>query len=72
MATARDCYASTLKRNGESRDTIGEMLGHRDPRTTAHYLDSLSIEETFRVNGGLVSRRQQNKEEEMVTGGFSA
>jgi integrase len=72
MATARDCYASTLKRNGESRDTIGEMLGHRDPRTTAHYLDSLSIEETFRVNGGLVSRRQQNKEEVMVTGGFSA
>lgn len=42
MATARDCYASSLKRNGESRDAIGEMLGHRDPRTTMHYLDSLS------------------------------
>jgi len=67
MATARDCYASTLKRNGESREAIGEMLGHRDPRTTAAYLDSLSIDETFRINGGLISGRQVSKEEEVLS-----
>ena len=58
MSTARDCYASTLKRKGVPREFIGDMLGHSDPRTTSHYLDSLSIDETFDVNHKLVKRKK--------------
>src|SRR5690606_18923072 len=54
MSTARDCYASSLKRNGVPREFIGDMLGHNDRRTTSHYLDSLSIEETFNINDKIV------------------
>ena len=61
MSTARDCYASTLKRSGVSREFIGDMLGHNDPRTVSHYLDSLSIEQTFDINKNLVKRDSQQK-----------
>jgi integrase len=54
-ANARDCYASSLKRNGVSRDQISEMLGHSNPIVTGHYLDSLNIDETFEINKNLVS-----------------
>ncbi|NOR74162.1 MAG: tyrosine-type recombinase/integrase, partial [Draconibacterium sp.] len=64
MSTARDCYASTLKRNGVSREKINDMMGHADPRTTSHYLDSLSIDETFDVNKHLVKRKMDKKEVE--------
>ena len=53
-AKARDCYASSLKRNGVSRDQISEMLGHSNPIVTGHYLDSLNIDETFSINEKLV------------------
>ena len=59
LCTARDCYASTLKRQGVPREFIGDMLGHNDPRTTSHYLDSLSIEETFNVNDKLVKKKKK-------------
>lgn len=59
MGTARDCYASTLNRKGVPREFIANMLGHHDPRTTSHYLDSLSIEGTFDVNKNLVKRKTQ-------------
>jgi len=59
MSTARDCYASTLNRKGVPREFIANMLGHHDPRTTFHYLDSLFIEGTFDVNKNLVKRKTQ-------------
>ncbi len=58
MATARDCYASTLKRNGTAKENIGEMMGHADFRTTSAYLDSLSVEEAYRINDKLVKRKK--------------
>jgi integrase len=57
MATARDCYASSLDRNGTPREAISGMLGHQDLRTTNHYLDSLSPEKAHRINEGLVRRK---------------
>ena len=59
MSTARDCYAMTLKRNGVSREFTSDSLGHSDIRTTAHYLDSLSIDESFAVNNNLVKRKNR-------------
>lgn len=59
MSTARDCYASTLNRNGVSRESISGMLGHNDPRTTAAYLASLSVDETFAINKHLVKRKKK-------------
>lgn len=67
MASSRSCYASSLKRIGETRETIGEMLGHRDLKTTSAYLDSLSIDETFRVNEGLVSCRKPSNGEDICS-----
>ena len=32
---------------------------NNDPRTTSHYLDSLSIEETFNVNDKLVKKKKK-------------
>lgn len=64
MATARDCYASSLRRSGVSVSDIGDMLGHNDPRTTLHYLDSLSIDESFVVNNKLVKRKKNDKGDE--------
>ena len=59
MSTARDCYAMTLKRNGVSREFTSDSLGHSDIRTTSHYLDSLSIDESFEVNNNLVRRKNR-------------
>ncbi len=59
MSTARDCYAMTLKRNGVSIEYTSDTLGHSDPKTTRHYLDSLSIDESFAVNNNLVKRKKR-------------
>lgn len=48
--TARDCYATTLRRGGVSKDNIGEMLGHANSIVTEHYLASLDIEKTNEIN----------------------
>jgi integrase len=61
MSRARDCYASTLNRNGVPIGDISNMLGHNDPRTTAHYLDSLSIDGTFEVNDKLVKSKKEGR-----------
>jgi integrase len=50
LKTARDCYATTLKRAGVSKDNIGEMLGHSNSVVTEHYLASLDIEKTQEIN----------------------
>ena len=64
MSTARDCYAMTLKRNNVSREFTSYSLGHSDIRTTSHYLDSLSIDESFEVNNMLVKRRENREGDE--------
>lgn len=64
MASARDCYASSLNRMGVPREFISNMLGHNDPRTTSHYLDSLSIDGTFKVNDFLVKGKKDGNDEE--------
>lgn len=50
LSTARSTYATTLLRNGVSKDTIGEMLVHGDSRVTEHYLGSMDHEKTFLIN----------------------
>ena len=50
LKTARDCYATTLKRAGVSKDNIGELLGHSNSIVTEHYLASLDIEKTHDIN----------------------
>lgn len=50
LKTARDAYATTLKRAGISTSVIGEMLGHSNSVVTEHYLDSLDTEKTFVIN----------------------
>ena len=48
--TARDCYATTLYRNGVSKEDIGEMLGHSNSVITEHYLAGITIEKTNDIN----------------------
>jgi len=50
LKTARDCYASTLRRAKVPKDDIGDMMGHANSIVTEHYLDSLDLEETFEIN----------------------
>jgi integrase len=50
LKTARDSYATCLKRGGRSIEEISEMLGHANPQTSAHYLVSLDIEKTHKIN----------------------
>jgi integrase len=52
--TARDSYATTLKRAGVSKDRIGEMMGHSNSIVTEHYLASLDRETVFEVNKHLL------------------
>jgi integrase len=52
--TARDCYATTLYRNGVSKDEIGEMLGHSTSIVTEHYLSGIDIEKTKDINKHLL------------------
>lgn len=54
LQTARDTYATVLKRNGVSRDIISEMLNHSNTLVTSHYLASLDMEKTFEINDRLI------------------
>ena len=54
LSKARDCYASTLMRNGTPIHDIGEGLGHGDVKTTEHYLTSLDAERMFEINSSLL------------------
>ena len=45
LSTARDCFATTLKRAGYSKDVIGEMMGHGNNYiSTSHYLADSDLE----------------------------
>ncbi|HAG16258.1 MAG TPA: hypothetical protein DCG69_07000 [Bacteroidales bacterium] len=50
VKTARDSYATTLRRAGVSKDDIGEMLGSSNSIVTEHYLASIDMESTFEIN----------------------
>lgn len=50
LKSARDCYASTLRRAKVSKDDIGDMLGHSNSIVIEHYHASLDIEETYEIN----------------------
>lgn len=52
--TARDSYATTLKRAGISKDKIGEMMDHSSSIVTEHYLASLDRETIFDINKHLL------------------
>jgi integrase len=54
LKTSRDSYATTLKRSGKSRDEIGEMMGHSNSQVTEHYLASLDMDKTWKINEGLL------------------
>jgi integrase len=54
IKTARDSYASVLRRSGVSVDIISEMLSHSNTTVTKHYLDSLDTETVFKVNENLI------------------
>jgi len=54
LKTARDCYASTLRRAKVSKDDIGDMMGHANSIVTEHYFDSLDLEEAFEINKHLL------------------
>jgi len=54
LGKARDCYATTLYRNGESVDDISHMLGHGNSIVTQRYLASITMERTFNINKSLL------------------
>lgn len=54
LKTARDSYATVLRRKGVSIDIISEMLSHSNTTVTKHYLDSLDNETVFKVNENLI------------------
>lgn len=54
LKTARDSYATVLRRKGVSIDVISEMLSHSNTTVTKHYLDSLDNETVFKVNENLI------------------
>jgi hypothetical protein len=41
-------------RNGQSRDDIGQMMGHSNSVVTEHYLASIDTERTFKINQSLM------------------
>ena len=54
LKTARDSYATSLRRAGVSKDDIGDMLGHSNSIVTEHYLSSIDMESTFDINKHLL------------------
>lgn len=54
LKTARDSYATVLKRQGVSVDKISEMLSHSSTAVTRHYLDSMDLESVFSINENLI------------------
>ncbi|MCW3170373.1 tyrosine-type recombinase/integrase [Chryseobacterium sp. 09-1422] len=54
LKTARDSYATVLKRQGVSVDKISEMLSHSSTAVTRHYLGSMDMESVFSINENLI------------------
>ncbi len=48
--TARDAYATSLKKSGVNTDKIAEQLGHGDTNVTQYYLDGFDDEELMKLN----------------------
>ena len=53
LETARDCYATCLKRSGKPIEKISEMLGHSNILVTQLYLGGMNLDETFDTNDDL-------------------
>ena len=45
---------ATLNRADIPKDDIGEMLGHADSIVIEHYLASMDVEKTFKINSVLL------------------
>ena len=54
MKTARDCYATTLRRNAIPLETISELLGHSNTMVTRHYIGSMDLETITKANECLI------------------
>jgi len=63
LKTARDCYASTLLRNGISKDNISTMMGHSNSIVTEHYLASIDLEKTDDINSVLPRKKVKNQDD---------
>lgn len=50
LSTARDCYATCLKRAGTPTQIISEQLVHSSVNVTENYLGSMNIEEIIKIN----------------------
>ena len=48
--TARDAYATSLKKSGVAIDKIAEQFGHYDTGVTQHYLDGFDDDELLKLN----------------------
>jgi integrase len=71
LRTSRDSYASTLLRNGISKDNISSMLGHSNSKVTEHYLASIDLEKTFDINSVLPKIKAANDDDESSENGDS-
>ncbi len=56
LKTARECYATSLKRAKISIEQISEMLNHHNPITSMHYLGSMDMDATDEINSVLVKK----------------
>ncbi len=48
--TARDAYATSLKKKGAKIEMIAEQMGHSNTSVTQHYLDSFDDEYLMELN----------------------
>jgi integrase len=48
--TARDAYATSLKKSGVNTDKIAEQMGHSDTNVTQYYLDGFDDDELLKLN----------------------
>lgn len=62
---ARHSFATVLKRSGASIEFISESLGHKDIRTTEHYLDS--FEDDMKMQYANALTNFESKKENEVT-----
>jgi len=66
LKTARECYATTLKRAKVPIEQIAEMLSHSSIIPTAHYLGSMDMEKTNEINSVLIKKTAPEKMPEIM------
>lgn len=54
LKSARDCYATSLDRAGVQITNISESLGHSNTLVTMHYLGSMNLEDSKKINQHLI------------------